>query len=376
MEITAIFDNLDKISFIQPGWLWMFLIIPIIFLSQVLTPAGLSFLSPAKYFNTEIEDSNVYFHPFAKELTNTITRNSRKSYFTLVLLVPLSLLILALTQPVIRTEKIPEPVQERDIVFIIDTSVSMILKDYELNGEPIDRMSVLKAVLQNFISRLQGDKMSLIVFGDHAYTLLPLTSDQQLLKTMVSRIETTMAGRFNAIGDAISLGIYQSNKPVTGIPANHVNASIDKPRKKILVLLTDADQPTSQISPELAAELAREQGLPIYSIAIGATAKQEVNRKPGSLIYSPVDISLLEKISGITSGQVFRAKDVTDLEHAIEAISRHESNLSKQIPRYYNKPLYHYLIILAVAIFTLHQLIIFLFSTLRLSLHKKEKINA
>ena len=57
---------------------------------------------------------------------------------------------ISLTEPVRIGERLPDPPQERDIVFIVDTSISMILRDYVLDGKRIDRMTLLKGVLDRF----------------------------------------------------------------------------------------------------------------------------------------------------------------------------------------------------------------------------------
>ena len=85
--------------------------------------------------------------------------------------------------------------------------------------------------------------ISVIVFGDSAYTLLPLTDDQALTRRMLARIRTTMAGRFNALGEAITLAVKEADK--------------NPQRRRILVLFTDADSSTDNLSPTAAAELAR-----------------------------------------------------------------------------------------------------------------------
>jgi len=95
-----------------------------------------------------------------------------------------------------------------------------------------------------------------------------------------------MAGRFNAIGDAIALAVKQATQ------INDKTGKINK-RKRILVLLTDADQPTGEIEPDVAAQLAKNANLPLYTIAIGATSLAAEESRLGGLLYSPVDIRLV-----------------------------------------------------------------------------------
>ena len=345
-----LFDtNWSSYELTQPEWLWL---IPLyLLINLLLTKLKTHFIRKSDAANlADIKNKNKnIFHPLASLVTNTVqtnksTVNLSKLIFHFLLF---SLLVVALTQPIRIGEKLPEPPQERDIVFIVDTSVSMILRDYVLNGQRIDRMTLLKGVLNEFIRELTGERMSIIVFGSHAYTLVPLTSDQFLLQKMLSRVQATMAGRFNAIGDGIALAVKQA------APAEN---SLTK-RKRVLVLLTDADQPTGDISPEIAAQLAKNENLPLYTIAIGATSIAAEEQRRGGLLYSPVDLSLINKISTITGAKSFQAGDADALNNAIKAINLHESNKQKVKPLYYREALYHWFLIVAVSLFSLQQLI-------------------
>ncbi|MFK5914898.1 MAG: VWA domain-containing protein [Woeseiaceae bacterium] len=265
-----------------------------------------------------------------------------------------------MSQPVKIGEKRPNPPQERDIVFIVDTSVSMILRDYILDGQRISRMNLLKGVLDNFIQELNGERMSIIVFGDNAYTLVPLTSDQHLLRTMLSRVQATMAGRFNAMGAAISLAVKQAISQQD--QSNKANT-----RKRVLVLLTDADQPTGDIDPITATQLAKAHNLPLYTIAIGSTSINSEEKRQGGLLYSPVDLDLVKRISKTTGAKYFQAGDPNALDDAIAAINQHETNTREIEPLYFKEPLYFWFLIAASVLFISQQILILLISTFNLS---------
>jgi len=332
----------------QPGWLWLipaFLVFTVIFYfakDKYITKSTAASLA-------EYSTKQPLLHPLINLLITQSGPTTNKRSFNLIKFLIFTLIIIALTQPVRMGEKLPEPPQERDIIFIVDTSVSMILRDYILNGERIARMSLLKVVLDKFIQELKGERMSIIVFGDHAYTLVPLTSDQTLLRSMLSRVQATMAGRFNAIGDAIALAVQQSSQ--------FTNKKKDRKRKRVLVLLTDADQPTGKIEPVIAARLAKNAHLPLYTIAIGATSSSAGEKQLGGLLYSPVDLTLLEQLSSITGARNYQAGNPNALENAIRAIHSHESNKRSVKPVYFREPLYYWLLISAFIIFSLQQFI-------------------
>lgn len=339
--------NWAEYQITQIEWLWLIPVYLLIsFLTPVLKNSLLKRTQAADISNIKNEKLTLY-HPFIHLLIQNNERKSKKlnSHPFLYSLI-FSLLVIALAQPVKIGKRLPDPPRERDITFIVDASVSMILRDYILNGERIDRMSLLKSVLDKFIQHLQGEKMSIIVFGDSAYTLVPMTSDQLLLRRMLSRVEATMAGRFNAIGDAIALAVKQAKE-------EQGNSN----RKRVLVLLTDADQPTGKIDPGIAAQLAKNEGLPLYTIAIGATDLAADEKRQGGLLYSPVDLSLLTHLAGITGAKNYQAGSPNALELAIEAINSHESYRREVKPVYYREPLYYIFIIAAIIIFSLSQII-------------------
>lgn len=334
---------------LQPEWLWLIpaLIIILLILQKSFSPFiqrrnSANHAGDAGFFGNK----KTIYHPlsyfFLKQDKKSKTTNKVINYLFYFIIV--TLLAIALTQPVRIGEKRPPPAQERDIVFIVDTSVSMILRDYVLNGQRIDRMSLLKAVLDRFIQKLQGEQMSIIVFGDNAYTLVPLTADQHLLRTMLGRIQATMAGRFNAMGAAITLAVSQAE-------------TSNKQRKRVLVLLTDADQPTGDIDPIDAAQYAKSKQLPIYTIAIGSTSYKAEEKRQGGLLYSPVDLQLIENISAITGAKTYQAGSSNALQLATEAISLHESNKKEINPQFYKEALYYWFLIVAVSLYTLRQLI-------------------
>ena len=338
-------QNVSHYELSQPEWLWLIpIILGINFILKFNTLKHVIKSTPAEL--SEISDKQRFRHPLINTLNIATSHFNFKSSSGLIKTFILALLTLALTQPIKIGKKLPDPPQERDIIFIVDTSVSMILRDYILNGERIDRMSLLKGVLDSFIHKLKGERMSIIVFGDHAYTLVPLTSDELLLRKMLSRVQATMAGRFNAIGEAIALAVKQATK----------NDNSSK-RKRVLVLLTDADQPTGSIDPTTAAHLAKNAKLPIYTIAIGATTLAAEEKRQGGLLYSPVDIDLIKQLSSITGAKNYQAGNPDALKNAIQAISLHETNKKKIKPQYFREPLYYWLLIIALVTFSLQQLI-------------------
>ena len=237
----------------------------------------------------------------------------------------LASLVVALAEPVTVGERIPEPPVARDIVLVLDTSVSMVLRDYSIDGKRVDRMSVLKGLLDPFVAGLSGARISVVVFGDEAYTLVPLTRDTALAREMVKRVRIGIAGRYSALGEAIALGVRE-----VGDAPEH---------RRFLVVFTDTDLATGNIEPEAAAELAAEAGVRLYTVAVGATDMSAAEETLSGLIYAPVNMALLERLADATGGTSLRARDTESVREAIDIINRQEQHELENEPLRWTWPL-------------------------------------
>ncbi len=328
--------------FPHPAWLWPLPLVLLIPLLRRWRPAW--FPPPAE---TGAETRELARHPLAELLAKTAGQRNERPFG--VWLTPLiaACLLLSLSEPILRGQRLPDPPPERDIVFIVDTSVAMILRDYLLEGRRVDRMSLLKEMLDRMAQRLAGDRIGIIVYGDHAHTLAPLTRDQALTRAMLKRIEATLAGRFAATGEAIALAVRQARSANNG----------GQPRHRILVLLTAASGATGAIDERAAAQLAAENGMPLYAIAIGAASHAADEPRKGGLLYEPADLKRLESLAAITGAQAFRAGDGKTLQHVLQEIDQREAERREQPARYVNHPLYQWPLLAALLLMLLKPVI-------------------
>lgn len=263
-----------------------------------------------------------------------------RSYFDqMTFWTTLLLMVVALGQPVKVGEKKQDQYEQRDIAFVIDTSLSMILKDYDYLGQRVSRIAILKQLLLKFIDELKDDRISVVVFGESAHTMSPYTQDKTFLKKVLTRIDAGMVGRYNALGEGIALAAQSSEK----------SSDIHKNRKQVLLLFTDAGQNTSSIDPEAAAFYAKELGYAMYIIAIGAGNAEAGEDTPyGRLIYQPVDLNYLEQLAKITDGKSYSAENSEAINTAIADILRVQTNPAILPPQFNYIPLFH--IPLAIAV--------------------------
>ncbi|NKB82416.1 MAG: VWA domain-containing protein [Nitrospirales bacterium] len=221
-------------------------------------------------------------------------------------------LLTAAARPEWVGEPIALPVSGRNLLMAVDISGSMKTPDFTIEGERVTRLTALKALGGQFISRRVGDRIRLIVFGSQAYLQTPLTFDRTTVQTMLNEAEIGMAGEKTAIGDALGLAVKRLN---------------DQPDEEhVLVLLTDGSNTTGEITPLEATQLAQEAGIRIYTIGIGAN-RMEVSTVFGRRTVNPsrdLDEATLQSIASLTGGLYFRAQDTLELDHIYRQIDELE----------------------------------------------------
>jgi Ca-activated chloride channel family protein len=289
-----------------------------------------------------------YYHPHYAELKKIIhSRVRHQSGFitglrTALVWIFISLCCVALARPEWVRQQLQEPEQYRDIVFVVDTSISMMQRDYLLQGQRVDRMTLLKGILSRFIDQLRGDNVSIVVYADSVYTLVPLTDDHELAKTMLARVHTGLAGRTSAMGNALAQAVHEAQQSTN--------------RQRVLVLFTDATRLTGKISADVATEMARQAGLRVYTVAIGARTHEASEKRLSGLIYDPADIRKMEAIAQHTGGKFYWAGDTRTLGNAIKDIEQAERRQEQPRMLYLRQPLYQWPLLLAVLVFSLMQI--------------------
>lgn len=278
---------------IEFEWLWSLLLLPLpVLVRYALSPLGGN--QQAALRVPFIQDFQI-IEPGKQAL------DQNKWMMLLMTLCWLSL-VLAAARPQWVGEQIELPVSGRDLMLAVDLSGSMQVKDFEVNGQQVDRLTATKTVAQEFIKRRQGDRLGLILFGRNAYLQTPLTFDLETVKTLLLESAIGLAGKETAIGDAIGLAIKRLKDQVKS--------------SRVLILLTDGANTAGEITPLKAAELAANYGLKIYTIGIGA---DEMLRQTlfGLQRVNPsqdLDEKTLRAIAEQTGGQYFRARDTNELE--------------------------------------------------------------
>ncbi len=255
------------------------------------------------------------------------------------------LMVAAMARPQWGTQQTEITTEGVNIVLAIDISESMMAMDFKRGGKNIDRLDAVKGVVRDFIKKRTGDRIGMVVFGSHAYTQLPLTSDYNAVEYVLDRLEIGAAGKKTAIGDALGISL----KRLEDVES----------KANIVVLLTDGRSNSGELTPEEAAEIAFAKNVKIYTVAVGGSGGAPFPVDHPMLgrqyVYRQVDIDeeTLMNIAGKTNGQFFRASDVQGLEKIYGTIDRLEKT-EVEVKVYSNyRELYAYALVPAFALLCL-----------------------
>ena len=223
------------------------------------------------------------------------------------------LLVVALARPQDVDEQRRSSAEGIDIMLAVDVSGSMLARDFKP-----DRITAAKEVAGHFIADRYGDRLGLVVFAGEAFTQSPLTTDQSTLQTMLSRIRSGIIEDGTAIGNGLATAI------------NRLRESDAK--SKVIILLTDGVNNRGEIAPLMAADIAADMGIKVYTIGVGTRGKAPypVVDMFGNMSFQPMDVEIDEKtLEGIaerTGGRYFRATDNDKLQSIYDEINQLEKS--------------------------------------------------
>lgn len=221
------------------------------------------------------------------------------------------LLCLAAARPLQSGPPEQPPRSARDLMLAVDLSGSMSEEDMVVGRHAVDRLTAAKAVIADFLERRAGDRIGLIVFGQRAYAMTPMTLDRASVRQQLDATVVGMVGRETAIGDAIGLAVKRLE---------------DTPRgQRLLILLTDGVSNAGALTPDKAAELARDAGVRVHTIAFGSDAGAGGLfgfQMPGN--EPAIDEAALQRVAETTGGRAFRARDTDELVGIYGEIDRLE----------------------------------------------------
>lgn len=221
-------------------------------------------------------------------------------------------LVVAAARPVYWTDPIVLSQQQRNLMLVLDVSGSMEEHDFSVNQKALSRLDIVKYLTYDFLQKRQGDQVGMVLFGTQAYPYVPLTSDVQTAAQMLQELSVGMAGDRTSIGDALVLALKNLQSAPT--------------QSQVIILMSDGQANAGVITPQKAAELAKEMGVKIYTIGIGggAYALPSAFGLPAMAVAGALDEKTLQEIAQTTGGAYFRAKTTQDLAQIYQHIEKLE----------------------------------------------------
>ena len=209
-------------------------------------------------------------------------------------------LVIALARPLWMDEPIVKELPMRDLLVAVDLSGSMDTQDFtDSSGQITDRLTAARQVLDDFLSRREGDRVGLIFFGSAAYVQAPFTEDLDVVRQLMDEAQVRMLGPKTMLGDAIGVAINLFKR-----------SEVDD---RVLIVLTDGNDTGSLVPPVRAAEIARDNQVTIYTIAMG---------DPQAAGEQALDEETLQAIADTTGGDYFHAEDRAELDGIYDTLDR------------------------------------------------------
>lgn len=285
-------------NFLYPNILWLMAIIPLIVLYYIFVARRKASLTVSTI------DGRRAPRPFRYWL---------RPLPIVLRMVAVALFIVALARPVNITEEHETTTDGIDIVMAMDISGSMLARDFTP-----DRLTSAKHLAAEFVANRRGDRIAVVAFAGEAFTQAPLTSDQAVVETMLSRLRSGVVEDGTAIGNGLATAI------------NRLRESGAK--SKVVILLTDGVNNRGQISPLMAAEIARDMGIKVYTIGVGTRGRAPYpavdmfGNKTTVMADVEIDEELLREISSMTGGKYYRAVNDEALREIYAEINELETS--------------------------------------------------
>lgn len=270
-------------TFLHPEFLWLLLLLPALLIIYIV------------WRRRQHASLRVPSLLFLRDMRGGLRVYLRHSLFALRLLA-LGLIIVALARPQSSSSWSEDRVEGIDIMLTMDISTSMLAMDFQPN-----RVEAAKEVAMRFIANRPNDNIGLVVFAGESFTACPLTQDHATLINRLREMTPGMIEDQTAIGSGLATAISRLKD--------------SKTKSKVIILLTDGANNTGNISPKMAADLAKTFGISIYTIGVGSGAGEApypIQTALGVVVRNmPVDLDepTMRQIADVSGGAYFRATD-------------------------------------------------------------------
>jgi len=156
----------------------------------------------------------------------------------------LGLLLIGLAKPLKGLEHVQEHFEARDVLLALDLSLSMEgFLEWDGQEMPPTKLELIRDAALEFVRHHEHDRLGLIVFGDDAFGVWPLSMDHEILERRLERLDSLLPPALR--GTHVARAVERS--------LDHFD-EMEQSHSKVLMLLTDG---LDSIAPEVADQLVR-----------------------------------------------------------------------------------------------------------------------
>ena len=211
----------------------------------------------------------------------------------------LASIITALARPQSVYEVINNNSNGVDMMLALDLSSSMLIPDFtDAARRRTTRIEAAKNVLKEFIQQRDSDRIGLVSFARYPYLVSPLTLNHEWLLQNLKRLNAGTIEDGTAIGSAVTMCLNRL-KELTA-------------KTRLIILLTDGVNNFGDVTPTLAATIAKSFQTKIYAIMIG-----------NDQVF-PTDEQTMVSMAESTGGRFYRAYDMKNLQGVYKEIDQLE----------------------------------------------------
>ena len=219
-----------------------------------------------------------------------------------ILLIALTALLVGLARP---KAEISVPREDATIMIAIDTSRSMAADDVRPS-----RMEAAKAGIREFLAEAPDSyRVGIVSFASDARVVAPPTRDRELVDLALDELRT---GEGTALGDAIAKAV-EVGQAVGAADSDGRRSRRRRPSSSS----PTARRTAARSPPSEASQLARERGVPVFTVGMGtADGVVEVPLAGGytARVEVPADPTTLRRVADETGGRFFSSPTLEQLQ--------------------------------------------------------------
>ena len=238
----------------------------------------------------------------------------RRHIPALIFLAGITILLFSLARP---QATVSVPKIEGTVMLTFDVSGSMAAEDLQPT-----RMEAAKLAARQFVEQQpSGISIGVVVFSDGGISVQPPTDNREETLTTIDRL---VPRRGTSIGNGIlvalnTIAVDAGDPPILNtndLSEDPAVAPVEAPQgwypSAVIVLFTDGEN-NQEPDPTMAAEVAADLGVRVYTVGIGTPAGTTIEVE-GMTVHTSLDEAMLQFIAFETGGMYYNAGNENELD--------------------------------------------------------------